>query len=57
MFNKRQGWIDYEGRLAEGRDAADAAERRRRDAEHAQQQANAPETIPPTGRHHRADGK
>lgn len=30
--------------------------KRRKDAEDANAQANAPETIPATGRHHRKDG-
>ena len=34
-----------------------AASRRAAEVEYARKQANAPETIAPTGRHHRKDGK
>jgi hypothetical protein len=44
-------------RLADIERAAEAQRRRNRDAEYARAQANAKESIPATGRHHRKDGK
>ncbi|WP_199513902.1 hypothetical protein [Nucisporomicrobium flavum] len=55
-FTERWGWIDEEAIRQREQEAAERREKKRAAYEAAQAHANAPETIPPTGKHHRADG-
>ncbi|MEU7170253.1 hypothetical protein ABZ949_02025 [Micromonospora tulbaghiae] len=57
MFSRKHGWTDVDAHHQYVDAAQTARARRRQDDEHGRAQANAPETIPPTGRHHRADGR
>lgn len=56
-FTNRWGWIDDEADRRRDQETAARRDQRHADYEAAEAQANAPETTPPTGRHHRSDGK
>jgi hypothetical protein len=55
-FTHKWGWVDEDAdrKRAEAAQATEA--KRRAEADYARRQANAAETIPPTGKHHRSDG-
>ncbi len=55
-FTHHAGWIDDDAILRQAREAGAAELKRLADYAEAVAQANAPETIPPTGKHHRSDG-
>ncbi|MEU8334747.1 hypothetical protein [Micromonospora tulbaghiae] len=57
MFSRKHGWTDIDSHHRHVDAAQAVRDRRRQEDEHGRAQANARETIPPTGRHHRADGR
>lgn len=55
-FNRREGWVDDAAQTREHAARQTEAHKRQAAYDEATAQADAPETIPATGRHHRADG-